>query len=191
MGEPRRGESASTRRRRDVTVRPARADDEQAIHELVARCLPDAFARLTGDYLPAPEERMRRERSWTGPIGAPHPRHALLVAERSGRLAGFAATGPTRDADDDGRTTGELRVVMVAAGDRGAGVGRELIAAGERAMRRCGLRVATLWVVPENVRAARCYERCGWTADGAERLGDFGGRMIRSVRYRKWLTPER
>jgi RimJ/RimL family protein N-acetyltransferase len=104
---------------------------------------------------------------------------------------GFAATGPTRDADDDGRTTGELRVVMVAAGDRGAGVGRELIAAGERAMRRCGLRVATLWVVPENVGAARCYERCGWTADGAERLGDFGGRMIRSVRYRKRLTPER
>jgi ribosomal protein S18 acetylase RimI-like enzyme len=191
MAEPSPGEPASIRRRPDVTVRPARADDEQAIHELAARCLPDAFAGLVGDYLPPRDERMRRERSWTGPVGAPHPRHALLVAERSGRLVGFAAAGPTRDADGDGRTTGELRVVMVAAGDRGAGVGRELLAAGERAMRRCGLRVATLWVVPENVGAARCYERCGWTADGAERLGDFGGRMIRSVRYRKRLTPER
>jgi RimJ/RimL family protein N-acetyltransferase len=80
---------------------------------------------------------------------------------------------------------------MVAAGARGAGVGPELVAAGERAMRRCGLRVATLWVVPQNVSAVRCYERCGWTPDGAERLGEFGGRMIRSVRYRKRLTAER
>jgi RimJ/RimL family protein N-acetyltransferase len=58
-------------------------------------------------------------------------------------------------------------------------------------MHRYGLRVATLWVVPENVRAVRCYERCGWAAAGAARLGDFGGRMIRLLRYRKRIIPER
>lgn len=176
-------------RERALAVRPARADDADATHILHSRCFVDLFAGLLGDYLPLNEERADRERSWTGPIGSPSDRHALLVAERCDRVIGFIAVGPTRDSDHDGRTTGELRTVMVDRSDRGLGVGRALIAAGERAMRDCRFSIVTLWVLPENLRAVRCYERCGWRPDGAERLGDYGGHAIRSVRYRKPLAP--
>lgn len=105
-------------------------------------------------------------------------------------MIGFVAVGPTRDGDDDAQTTGELRAVMVDDNARGLGVGSALMAAGERAMRDQGLRTATLWVVPQNWRAVRCYERCGWRPDGTERLMDVGGRNIRAVRYRKPLAPK-
>ena len=168
----------------DVTIRPATAGDEAAITELHARCIADAFA---GRYFPPEAERAERQASWTGPIGAPHPRHALLVAQRAGAVVGFVAVGPARDADRDAATTGELLTVLVDAGARGIGVGRALIAEAERAMTDSDFGEATLWVLPDNAQAVRCYERCGWRPDGAERLTDFGGREIRSVRYARRL----
>ena len=150
----------------DVTIRAATAGDEAAVTEIHARCIGDVFA---GRYVPPAEERAERQRSWAGPTGAFHPRHALLVAEQAGRVVGFAAVGPARDADVDSATTGVLRIVAVEARERGLGIGSTLIAGAERAMRDSGFLVATLWVLPDNAQAVRCYERCGWRADDSER----------------------
>jgi ribosomal protein S18 acetylase RimI-like enzyme len=78
---------------------------------------------------------------------------------------------------------------MVDSNHREVGVGRTLIAASERALKACGFSIATLWVVPENLSAIRCYERCGWHPDGAQRRGNHCGREIRSIRYRRALEP--
>jgi RimJ/RimL family protein N-acetyltransferase len=173
----------------EVRIRPASAQDANAIGVLHVQCVPDLFAGLLGDYMPPPDERAERERSWTGPIGAPYERHALFVAERCERVIGFVAVGPTRDGDHDSQSIGELRSVMLAADARGLGVGQTLVAAGECAMRDDGLSTATLWVVAENSAAMRCYDRCGWRPDGSERLLEVGGHEIRAVRYRKQLAP--
>ena len=74
---------------------------------------------------------------------------------------------------------------MVDRSDRGVGDGRALVNAGERSMRAAGFSIATLWVVPTNARALRCYERGGWTPDGAERVVEVGGRSIRTVRCQR------
>jgi GNAT superfamily N-acetyltransferase len=173
---------------RHATIRPASAQDEDAIDAVHARCVADVFAGLLGDYLPPREQRVERARSWAGPIGSPHPRHALLVAERAACLVGFTAVGPTRDRDDDRLTTGELRVLMVDAAERSCGVGLALVAGGEQAMRECGLADATLWVADANTRALRFYERCGWRADGTKRVSEVNGREIKTVRYRTRLA---
>jgi GNAT superfamily N-acetyltransferase len=181
--------SAGPRPAHEVTIRAARADDERAIHTLHARYIPDLFAGLLGEYVPPIAERMERARGWAGPIGSPHPRHALLVAERTQRVIGFVVAGPTRDAGEDTATTGELRVIVVDAGERRAGVGAALVGAGECAMREAGLSAATLWVVRDNAPAVRCYERCGWRADGAAKLLELGGRSVGAIRYGKRLAP--
>lgn len=124
-----------------------------------------------------------------GADGAPHPRHALLVAEHAERVIGFAAVGPARDPDRDSATTGELRVILVDAGKRGSGVGTALICGAERAMQASGFSHATLWVLPENAEAVRCYERCGWRSDGTARTTNFDSGEIRSVRYEHSLAP--
>lgn len=169
----------------DVTVRPATAADEAAITDLHARCIGDAFA---GRYIPPAEERAARQSGWAGLIGSPHPRHALLVAEHAGHVVGFVAVGPARDPDRDSATSAELRVILLDARERGLGLGSALVAAAERAMRQSGFSHAALWVLPENAQAVRCYERCGWRADGTERITDFGESKIRSVRYERPLA---
>jgi GNAT superfamily N-acetyltransferase len=169
-----------------ISIRRARAEDQFALQNLHARWIGDVFV---GMYVPSDAERVLREQSWTGPIGTPHPRHSMLVAESRGQLVGFTAVGPTRDPDDDPRIVGELKIIIVNAAHRGAGIGSRLITAGEREMRDSGFSAATLWVIPENARAVRVYEHCGWNSDDTERLTNFAGREIRSLRYRKQLAP--
>lgn len=169
-----------------TTIRRARAEDQPAIQKLHARWIGDAFVAM---YVPSDAERALREQSWTGPIGTPHPRHAMLVAESRGQLVGLTAVGPTRDRDNDPQIIGELKIIIVDGAHRGAGVGSGLITGGEREMRESGFSAATLWVIPENARAVRVYERCGWSPDGTDRLTNFAGRKIRSLRYRKQLRP--
>jgi len=169
----------------DVTIRPAAAADEAVVTDLHARCIGDVFV---GRYFPPAEQRAERQSGWAGPIGAPYSRHALLVAEQAERVVGFVAVGPARDPDRDSARTGELRVILVDARERGLGVGSALIAGSERAMQQSGFSDATLWVLPENAQAVRCYERCGWRAGDAERITNFGGIEFRSVRYERLLA---
>jgi|RhiMetdeSRZDD1v2_1073273.scaffolds.fasta_scaffold531459_3 diamine N-acetyltransferase len=171
----------------EPTIRPATAEDEGVIHALHARCFSDLFAGLLGGWIAPDEHRADRERSWTGPIGSPSGRHALLLAERRGCVVGFVAVGPTRDVDRDRRTTGELMTIMVDASQRGFGVGSALMAAGERAMRAYGLTLATLWVVPENAQAVGLYEHCGWVVDGTQKRMSIGGQELTAARYQKAL----
>jgi ribosomal protein S18 acetylase RimI-like enzyme len=77
--------------------------------------------------------------------------------------------------------------VMVDATQRGFGVGSALMAAGERAMRAQGLAIATLWVVPENTRAVRFYEYCGWVLDGTQKRMSIGEHELTAARYQKTL----
>lgn len=100
---------------------------------------------------------------------------------------GFVAVGPTRDADRDRRTTGEIMTIMVDGNQRGSGVGSTLMAAGERAMRATGLAKATLWVVRENTRAVRFYEHLGWVSDGTLKRLSIGGHELTAARYQKTL----
>ena len=102
-------------------------------------------------------------------------------------MIGLTAVGPARDAGCDADTIGELRVVLLDASERRSGTGSALVAAAERELRASGFAVAKLWVIPENAPAVRCYERRGWTPDGAQRIQDYGGREIGSVRYEKRL----
>jgi GNAT superfamily N-acetyltransferase len=172
-----------------VKVRPVQAQDELAISAIHGRCVGDVFAGLLGEHVPSAAERDERARSWAGPFGAPHPRHALFVAERDGAVVGFAAAGPTRDAGEDTAGLGEVRALMVDEHARGTGAGDALLEACEAALSESEFAVATLWVISKNARAVRFYERHGWRADGTEKPFEVDARVIDSMRLRKRLQP--
>ena len=69
----------------------------------------------------------------------------------------------------------------------GTGVGRALIEAGEDELRRLGHRDAILWVLDDNPRARRFYERAGWSVDGEAREIHIFGFDVAEVRYTKRL----
>ena len=43
---------------------------------------------------------------------------------------------------------------------------------------------ATLYVIEDNPRARRFYEREGWAADGTTKTGEFLGLTVAEIRYR-------
>jgi ribosomal protein S18 acetylase RimI-like enzyme len=114
---------------------------------------------------PARFAERRRERAV--PPGA-----RTLVAERDGTIIGFVSFGPSRVQqahDEYDRSAGELYALYVDPAHWGAGVGRRLLDAA-----RAGLAAEypeiRLWVLEENHRARRFYERAGLAPDGAREI---------------------
>lgn len=124
-----------------LQLRPAGAADLEAVaavHEAAARA---AYAHIFPAEQTFPrEETLRRWQTFAG---------GLVVAEDDGQVVGFVAF------DDR-----ELHALYVLPASWGRGVGRRLLAVAGP--------VRELWVLRDNARARRFYERHGWRPDGAE-----------------------
>jgi GntR family transcriptional regulator len=132
---------------------------------------------------------------WTRRLTSPETGCSTLVATTDSRVRGFVYAGPTTDVDDDPSVTAQVFSIHVEPEFAGRGVGRGLMARAVASLRAAGYTAATLWVVAENRRARRFYERLGWRVDGATRrelLAVEGeeGDDVEVVRYRLDLGPE-
>lgn len=102
---------------------------------------------------------------------------AVTVAEAGGQIIGFAMTTPARTigAHEPVRDV-ELSSLYVLAAHHGRGAGQALLDAVLLPEAS-----AQLWVLEENPRARRFYERNGFTADGARCLEE--GLSLTEVRH--------
>jgi GNAT superfamily N-acetyltransferase len=120
---------------------------------------------------------------WTDRLARPPRGWSTFVAEEDGTIVGFTSVGPSRDEGG----IGELYAIYVDPDQWSNGTGRALIEQAERQLRgRYG--EATLWVLEDNPRARRFYERAGWAADGGRKAEARWGVRAPEVRYRKRFT---
>lgn len=161
---------------RAATVEDALAIETIRVHGWRA-AYREVFPPEALDALPVDETR------WRHRLAEPPAGWSIVVAEDGGAVAGFAATGPSRD----GNGTGELYAIYVDPGRWSSGAGRALLARAEREL-AAGYAEATLWVLEANARARRFYERGGWTVDGATKTEERLGVRAAEVRYRKRLA---
>lgn len=157
-------------------VRPAGLADAFGIETLRVRCwgtayrgmIPDAFL----DALPASlaDGVVRRQ------LSEPGRRH--VVAEAAGGLVGWAAGGPSRDADQDLTQRGEVDACSVAPEWSGVGLGGRLLRRLLSDLAAEGLTEMSLWVFAANSPARRFYAGYGFEPDGAERVLDLGGPVV-------------
>jgi GNAT superfamily N-acetyltransferase len=87
----------------------------------------------------------------------------LLLAEAAGRAIGYAVVseiGPQATLET-GTRMAELESLAVLPGERGAGVGRALMAAAHELARELGIDELMLYVMDGNESAMRFYERYG------------------------------
>ena len=113
------------------------------------------------------------------------PEQTALVAEDdAGRIVGWCTVAPSRDEDAEG----ELWGIYVLVDAWGSGAGTALMAAGVAALRESGYREVILWVLEDNPRARRFYEREGWALDGGRKEDEFLGVQVTEVRYRKAVS---
>ena len=162
-----------------MDVRPATVGDAEAIARVHTRGWHVGYA----DVFPVgrlSEWQSDAER-WRARLAHRTPRAAAFVAERGGKVVGFATCGPNRDEAG----VGELYAIYVDPEAWGSGIGHALLSRAEEAMLEAGFAEATLWVLEDNPRARRFYERAGWHDDGGRQQERFLETDVTEVRYRK------
>ncbi|MEV6812271.1 GNAT family N-acetyltransferase [Micromonospora sp. NPDC051296] len=167
-----------------VTLRPATAGDLMAVGQLHQRSRVAAYSSFLPPEALANPTPEAMGGYWVARWAYELADHRMTVAERDGTLAGFSYLGP----DDEGDAgTGLLCAIHLDPTERGRGVGRALMVDALASMRARGWRRAVLWVLRDNARARRFYERGGWQPTGLERVEVIGTARTPQLRYARPL----
>jgi ribosomal protein S18 acetylase RimI-like enzyme len=158
-------------------VRRARPGDAAAIAEVHIRTWQTAYEHVFGAERLGGMDPAARTAHWERWLAGGE---LTFVAETDGRVVGFVWVGASRDHDAEG----ELYAIYVLPAAWGSGAGSALMNAGVEAMRAAGHRDAILWVLDDNPRARRFYEREGWSLDGGRKEQTHLGLPVVEVRYR-------
>jgi GNAT superfamily N-acetyltransferase len=105
----------------------------------------------------------------------------VCVAVNDAGVIGFVRVGPLVDEDE----VGLVYLLYVLPEHWGCHVGTALMRAGMNELRDLGMSEAFLWVLRDNLRARRFYERLGWTPDGRTSSEDYGGCRLEALCYRR------
>jgi ribosomal protein S18 acetylase RimI-like enzyme len=158
-----------------VLVRPARPEDAAAVAEVHVRTWQAAYEHVFGAERLAAIDPTRRRTLAERAIASGN----VVVAEQDGKVVGFVSVGPSTDVDGEG----ELFAIYLLPEAWGSGAGRDLMDAAKELL-RASYTDATLYVLDDNPRARRFYEREGWALDGVTKADEFLGMAVPEVRYR-------
>jgi GNAT superfamily N-acetyltransferase len=162
-----------------VRLRAATPDDAKAGSALHRACWQEAYGPYAAPHLlaAAVADHADWERRWHQQLTGGPPRQ-LAVHEGAGgeELLGFAVVGTSRDPDL--AAGDELYALYVREQWWGTGIGQALLDA------VLGAAACSLWVLEDNSRARRFYQRNGFVPDGSrelyERLGTWEVRLVRT-----------
>ena len=140
-------------------VRPARLDEAEALFRVQRAASLAGLAHIyPPDRYPFPDDAIRSR--WRAALEGDET--SVVVAERGGEILGLAAW-----------TDGWLDGLYVVPEAWGNGVAARLHDEALRGLASAGRTSARLWVLEDNSRARRFYERRGWRLDGSDRVVPF------------------
>lgn len=167
-----------------ISVRPATLGDSERIADIHVRTWQAAYAGvMPQDFLDRLDVDARAA-MWRRAIDGRTPPRGIFVAEVGDELAGFVAVGRFRHEDGDrDEGVGEVFAIYVTAEYWSTGAGRVLMQTAIDHLVGEGIDEIRLWVLADNPRARRFYERFGYVADGTTRVDEAGGEALDEVRY--------
>ncbi|WP_410812979.1 GNAT family N-acetyltransferase [Micromonospora sp. 067-2] len=153
-----------------LTIRREEPDDAEAVARVHVHGWQAGYAGVMPDEV---LQRLNVE-AWAQrrrDIGTADPEHPFttLVGEVDGLMVGFTTFGPYRrnqDRDDLDEAVGEVLALYVERARWGDGTGAALLAAARAGLTERGWTGYRAWVLADNRRARRFYERAGLSADG-------------------------
>jgi ribosomal protein S18 acetylase RimI-like enzyme len=138
---------------------------------------------MSKDFLAGLRWETRVER-WDKILRDPRPNSNTVFVSTGidGLVTGFASIGEVRDEDLKLQEFFELYAIYVAPESWNLGFGNALLNAALVTVPRStpGL---SLWVLTQNERGRRFYERAGFSADGTRHIENIGGRDLEEMRY--------
>ncbi|MGV0744348.1 N-acetyltransferase family protein [Mycolicibacterium sp. XJ870] len=165
-------------------IRPAVGADALAVADVHVRAWQVGYRGiLPQDYLDGltAADRASRYTFDAMPLDGPY----TLVATDHGAIRGLVTIGRCRDSGLSG--LGEVWALYTDPNGWGRGIGRELIAAARELLYHNGFTEGLLWVLEQNDRARRFYERDGWCPDGTRRTDLVADVPVEDIRYRRLL----
>lgn len=169
-------------------VRDATVEDAAGIARVHTRTWQRAYDHVFPTHRLAGLVEEHRAEQWREWLSSPRPRRHVLVADMDGDIVGFASVGPSEDPEANPDVVGELYAIYVLPEAWGRGLGRALMTELLARMRGEGFREAILWVLEDNPRTRRYYERAGWYHDGGEKQQTLLDIEVPLVRYRISLS---
>jgi ribosomal protein S18 acetylase RimI-like enzyme len=160
-----------------MAVRRAQAGDAAALGEIHVRTWRAAYEHVFGAARLAGMRAERRIEQWRGWLA--QGVDAWVCEGEDGSIVGFVWIGASREAEREG----ELFAIYVLPEAWGSPAGRELMAVARDAL-RAAYPTSILWVLEDNPRARRFYEREGWSLDGGRKEEELLGAIVTEVRYR-------
>lgn len=149
-----------------LLVRSATLDDADGLAEIHVQSWRETYSGLIPDRLMSAETLDARRRMWSLILSVDPLPGTVAVAERDGKVVGFAFAGTSDhpDATKGYEVARDLHLysIYLAAAEHGAGTGQALLEAA------IGDRPAQLWVLLANDRARMFYERHGFHEDGVQ-----------------------
>jgi tRNA dimethylallyltransferase len=142
-----------------AVLRAASPDDAEAVFGVQREASLAGLAHIyPPDRYPFPDDAVRER--WREVVA--DPRTHVVVAERAGRVVGVTAA-----------RNGWLEGLYVISEAWGDGLAEWLHDNALGALAADGATSARLWVLEDNARARRFYERRGWRLDGSKRVVPF------------------
>lgn len=103
------------------------------------------------------------------------------VFEENGEIVGLVNFGVSRTPISE--NFGELRSIYVLPEHWAKGIGSRLFAEARAELKKAGFDGFYLWVLRDNLRARRFYEKMGMTSANAEKIDSIGGKELVEVKY--------
>ncbi len=164
-----------------IQLKRATLDDADAMGRIGALGWQAAYRGIVPDDVLdniTPDARAQRFRQAYQAF--PEAMYWLVLSD--GVEAGLINAHPCMD--DDARDCGEIGAIYFLPEYCRQGLGSAAMAHALQALREMGFSQAVLWVLEQNSRARRFYEKQGFAADGAARTLHIG-RDLAEVRYRR------
>ena len=162
-----------------MIIRPAHANDAAAIAEIANQIIRDTLVTFT--------TAERNTDSIAADIAARAP--AYLVAEKAGRVVGFATYGPFRTGPGYAQTCEHS--IQLDPGARGQGTGRLLMAELENIARAEGVHVLVAGISSANPGAMAFHAALGFVKVGQMRqVGRKSGRWLDLILMQKILVGD-
>lgn len=163
------------------TIRPATPEDAEGLTHVHVRSWQSSYRGLLAQEYLDTLDAIERLAGWRRTLAQPETFGVYVaVAPDTGEIVGFCAVGNNRGSPPG--YPGELYAIYLLEEVKGLGVGRALFQEGLQWLREHGLWPVALWVLKDNTRARRFYERMGGHLAGEQSI-TLGGVSYPEVAY--------
>jgi GNAT superfamily N-acetyltransferase len=176
----------------DASARIARPSDAPAVGLVQAAVWRAAYSHILPPEVVEQFDGPSFARVWRDSLShPPSPRHVLLVACAGERVVGFAAVGPSVDADAT-ETSGEVLALGVHPDARHNGHGSRLLNASVDTLRGKGFGSLSTWILATDEATRAFLTAAGLSPDSAyrDRVIDVDGTVAREVRLTADLSQD-